>query len=147
MQKTTRTSGSKNFKPAWLGTLAALALLAAALALAGCKQPASQSDAGPTGTYKLVSVGGKSVPCTVQHEGSPTVKSGTFTFNPDGTCTSLVLFSIPSGQEMNREVKATYTRQGPELTMSWEGAGTTKGRYTSNTFEMTNEGIVFAYAK
>jgi hypothetical protein len=48
---------------------------------------------------------------------------------------------------MSREVKATYTRQGTQITMQWEGAGMTMGNVSGNTFTMTNEGMVFAYRK
>jgi len=115
----------------------------------GCKQDAKvAADTNPVGTYPLVSVDGNKVPCTVQHEGNTlTVKSGTFIINPDGTCSSKVVFSPPSGGDAAREVKATYTRQGSKLTMQWEGAGTTTGTVQGDTFTMNNEGIVFAYHK
>src|SRR6266851_1541469 len=76
-----------------------LPLLAAVLW--GCKQqPNVAADINPTGTYTLVSINGKQVPCTVNHEGaSPTIKSGTFVINSDGTCSSKVSFSMPSGAD------------------------------------------------
>jgi hypothetical protein len=116
---------------------------------AGCRQEAKvAADTNPTGTYNLVSVDGNKVPCTLQHEGaSPTIKSGTFTINADGTCSSKVVFSMPSGGDSSREVKATYTRQGSKLTMQWEGAGTTTGTVEGDTFTMNNEGMIFAYRK
>jgi hypothetical protein len=67
------------------------------MVLAGCKPEAkvagdaqtaaaTRADANPVGTYALVSVDGKQLPCTLQHEGqSPTIKSGTFIINADGT--------------------------------------------------------------
>ncbi|MGA2659401.1 MAG: hypothetical protein ABSH34_17995 [Verrucomicrobiota bacterium] len=116
---------------------------------AGCKQEAKVAvDANPVGTYTLVTVDGNKVPCTVQHEGTaPTIKSGTFTINADGTCSSKVVFSMPSGGDSSREVKASYTRQGSKLTMQWEGAGTTTGSVEGDTFTMNNEGMIFAYRK
>ena len=119
------------------------------LALAGCK-PAAQvtSDINPVGTYALASVDGNKVPCALTHDGHAlTVKSGTFIINPDGTCSSRMVFSPPSGSEASKEVKATYTRQGATLTMRWEGAGTTTGTVEGDTFTMNNEGMVLVYRK
>jgi hypothetical protein len=137
--------------------LCLLPLLMAAV-LAGCKQDVKvaaeagdakvAADINPTGTYALVSVDGKKVPCTLQHEGqSPTVKSGCFIIKADGTCSSKVDFSLPSGGDSSREVNATYTREGSKLTMKWEGAGMTTGTVEGDTFTMNNEGMIFAYHK
>ena len=125
----------------------------------GCKQEAKvapdtrtvaapAADINPVGTYPLVTVDGNKVPCTVQHDGHALgVKSGTFIINADGTCSSKVAFSLPSGGDASREVKATYTRQGSKLTMQWEGAGMTTGTVEGDTFTMNNEGMIFAYRK
>jgi hypothetical protein len=124
------------------------------LALAGCKPEAKvttdkvAADINPVGSYTLVSVDGQNVPCTTAHEGhTMTIKAGMFTINGDGTCGSRITLSVPSRGDMNVDVKATYTRQGPELTMQWVGAGMTMGNVNGNTFTMTNEGMVFAYRK
>jgi hypothetical protein len=116
---------------------------------AGCKQNAKvAASTKPVSTYTLVSVNGNKVPCTIKHEGAaPTIKSGTFTINADGTCSSKVVFSMPSGGDSSREVKAVYTRQGSKLAMQWEGAGTTTGAIEGDTFTMNNEGMIFAYRK
>lgn len=116
---------------------------------AGCKHEARvAADINPTGTYALVSVDGNKVPCTVQHEGhTVAVKSGTFIINTDGTCSSKSVFSVPPGGDVNRVVKATYTRENSKLTMRWEGAGTTTGTVEGDTFTMNNEGMIFAYRK
>ena len=115
----------------------------------GCEKAAKvAAEVNPAGTYALVSVDGKAVPCTVQHEGRAlTVKSGTFIINRDGTCSSKVSFSPPSGGDVLREVKASYTQQGAKLTMKWEGAGTTTGTLEGDTFTMNNEGMIFAYRR
>ena len=128
-----------------LGLLAVLVLLA----VAGCKHEARPAaDLNPVGVYTLISVDGKEVPCNLTHEGvSMTVKSGTFTINGDGTCRSLSTFAVPPHPDVNREVKATYTCQGSELTMRWQGAGTTKGQINGNQFIMNNEGMIFTYRK
>lgn len=128
-----------------LGLLAFLVLLA----MTGCKnQTRATAAINPAGVYTLVSVDDKSVPCSLTHEGAAmTVKSGVFTINADGSCRSLITFSVPPHQDINREVKATYKRQGAELTMRWEGAGMTTGQINGNQFTMTNEGMVFSYRK
>ncbi len=116
---------------------------------AGCQPDAKVvADSSPAGTYTLMSVGGNKVPCTVKHEGGGlAVKAGTFIINADGTCRSQITFTTPAGQDANREVKATYTREGSKLTMKWEGAGITIGTVEGNTFTMNNEGLTFAYQK
>lgn len=100
------------------------------------------------GTYTLVSVNGNNVPCTIDHDGAtPTVKSGSFIINSDGTCSSRVAFSLPQRGDSIKEVKATYKCQGTRLTMQWEGAGTTTGDVQGNTFTMNNEGMILVYRK
>ena len=127
-----------------LGLLAVLMLFASA----GCQKEARTAALDPAGTYNLVSVDGKNVPCSLTHEGvTPTIKSGVFTINTNGSCRSLITFSVPERGDMNREVNASYTLNGAELTMQWEGAGMTKGQIHGNQFSMTNEGMVFFYQK
>ena len=130
--------------------LMGLLALLMATAWAGCKQGArvAAADASPAGTYTLVSVNGNKVPCTVDHEGHTlAVKTGSFVINPEGTCKSRVVFGPPSGGDVTREVKATYSREGSKLTMQWEGAGMTSGTVEGDTFTMNNEGMVFLYRK
>jgi hypothetical protein len=127
-----------------------------AMVWTGCKQEAkvaadtktiaaTTADTDPVGTYALVSVDGNKVPCTVQHEGhTMTIKSGSFSINADGTCSSKMSLA---GRDAAIEVKATYTREGPKLTMKWQGAGMTIGTIEGDTFTMNNEGMVFAYQK
>ncbi len=133
--------------PPWL--LFCLVPLFVAAVSAGCQRNAKQTEnSNPAGNYALVSVDGKQVPCTVEHEGHTiTVKSGAFIINADGTCSSKSVFSGPSGGDVHREVKATYTRQGATLEMRWEGAGMTTGTVNGNTFTMNNEGMILAYKK
>ena len=127
--------------------LGALAMLAAIL-WTGCKARTTDSTSvNPAGTYALVSVDGKTLPYPVAHTGSPVVKSGAFTINADGTCSSKITFTTSSGSDATREVKARYTRDGGKLTMKWEGAGTTRGTIDGDTFTMNNEGNIFAYRK
>jgi hypothetical protein len=123
---------------------------------AGCKQEAkvaadtksvaaTGADINPVGTYTLVTVDGNKVPYAVQHEGhTMTINSGSFIINADGTCSSKMSLA---GRDTPIEVKATYTREGPKLTMQWHGAGMTIGTVEGDTFTMNNEGMVFAYRK
>lgn len=127
-----------------------LPLVAFALVLAAGCHPGAKvaSDLDPAGTYTLVSVNGQRVPATIDHEGTPlVVRKGTFVIRADGTCTSVVDFRLPTGAEAAREVKATYTRNGATLTMSWEGAGTNTGTLSGNGFTMENEGMLFSYRR
>jgi hypothetical protein len=119
------------------------------LALSGCQGSRSIStDTDSIGVYTLVSVDGKSLPSSLTHEGTAmVVKSGTFTLNADGTCRTWTVFSVPPNTDVSREAKATYTRNGTELTMKWENAGTTQGRLDGNKFTLSNEGMVFGYQK
>lgn len=116
---------------------------------AGCRQGGDdEASVNAVGTYTLVSVDGKPVPCSVEHDGrSLTVKSGAFTISADGTCATKTSFTTPEGSEANREVKASYTQKGSTLTMKWEGAGSTTGTIEGNTFTMNNEGMIFSYRK
>ena len=98
-----------------------------------------------TGAYTLVSVDGAALPFS--HPEGVVIRSGTFTINKDGTCSSRMVFSLPSGGDTNREVSASYTREGATLTMTWAGAGTTTGSVEGNTFTMANEGMVLVYRK
>lgn len=132
--------------------LNAVSLLAGILLLAatGCKPGAEDANIkiDPAGVYTLVTVNGKNVPCDLAHEGVTfTVKSGAFTITADGHCLSQMNFSVPQHGDLNREVRATYTIQGTDLTMQWEGAGTTLGNVHGSTFTMTNEDMVLAYRK
>jgi hypothetical protein len=128
----------------------ACVVLGLATLLTGCKPSAPVSqEVKVAGSYALVSVDGKQIPCVVKHEGQdgPMVKSGTFVINADGTCSSKIAFVAPGGGGASREVKATYTREGAKLTMKWEGAGMTTGTVEGNSFTMENEGILFVYRK
>ena len=128
-----------------LGLLAVLLLLA----LTGCKNAATHTAAiHPVGIYTLASIDGKSVPCNLTHEDAAmVVKSGSLTFNADGTCRSFSIFSLPPHPDIQREVNATCTQNGAELTLRWNGAGITQGQLHGDTFTMNNEGMIFCYRK
>src|SRR5512133_3820082 len=79
-----------------------LVVLPAALVClcAGCRDQTQSGGAAvsPVGAYTLVSVDGKNVPCTIQHDGhSIAVHSGAFTINADNTCSSKMEFTAPNG--------------------------------------------------
>ncbi len=124
-------------------------VLAAGLVMSACtKQKSVLSAADFAGVYALVYVNGNSVPANITHEGAALkVRSGTFTINADGTCSTKTVFVPPSGAEVAREVSATYTKDGSKLTVQWKGAGITVGTIRGNTFAMDNEGMVFVYKK
>jgi hypothetical protein len=125
-------------------------LVLAALFLSACSGDKTNVGNAPdiTGVYALVSVDGAKVPTTISHDGARIeVRSGTFTIKADGTCSSKMDFVPPTGAETTRVVKATYTRQGSNLEMRWEGAGMTRGTVRGNTFTMNNEGMTLSYQK
>jgi hypothetical protein len=99
----------------------------------------------PVGSYSLVSVDGKPVPCRVTHDGhAMVIQSGRFLIHADGTCRSQMFLE---GRDAGIEVKATYIQAGPQLTMTWQGAGRTIGNVEGDTFTMKNEGRVFSYQR
>jgi hypothetical protein len=124
-------------------------LLAAGLVMTACmKQKSALKDADFAGVYALASVNGNPVPANITHEGAALqVRSGTFTINADGTCSTKTVFIPPSGTEVAREVSATYTKDGSRLAMQWKDAGKTVGNIQGNIFTMDNEGMVFVYRK
>ena len=134
---------------AWLAIGPALLICCLAFLWAGCGPAAkAPADINPVGNYKLVSVDGKPVPCSVNPDGHDMqVQSGLFVINTDGTCSSKITLAKPGGGEAAIEVKATYTRQAGTLTMKWERAGTTTGTVKGDDFTMNNEGMVFAYRR
>lgn len=129
-----------------LGLLAVLLLGALSRAHG---QTAEKAAVDPAGVYTLVSVDGKAVPCTINHEGTTTMdlQSGVFTITTNGHITSVMTVSVGDRRDIRCETHATYTRSGAELSMKWQNAGMTKGRITGNVFTMTNEGMAYIYKK
>ena len=146
-----KSSSNKTNLETYTARIVALGLLAACLllALTGCQHESTANPGpDPAGAYALISVDGKTVPCTINHEGTAmTVKSGTFVLTADGHCTSTIVISVASRKDATCVTKASYTQSGSDLTMRWEGAGTTTGQLDGLSFTMTNEGMVFAYRK
>jgi len=124
-----------------------VALLLGALSRAH-GQTAGKAAVAPAGVYALLSVDGKPVPCTLNHEGTAMdVRSGTFTISTNGQCSSLMVVSVGDRKNLRVERQATYKLKNAELTMTWKGAGLTKGRVAGQTFTMTNEGMAYVYRK
>jgi len=63
------------------------------------------------------------------------------------TILSKTVFGLPSGEKIEREVKATYTQNGSKLDMQWAGAGNTEGTIHGDIITMINEGMAFVYEK
>ena len=128
-----------------LGVLATLLLCALAH---GGAQTTDKVTVNPAGVYALASVDGKTVPCTINHDGTAMlVQSGTFTITTNSQITSVMTISVGDRKDMRIERHATYTQKGTELTMKWEGFGITQGRVAGQTFTMTNEGMAYVYRK
>jgi hypothetical protein len=116
--------------------------------LASKAKAAATRNTGLAGVYTLMAVNGQKLPATVSHEGSALqVRSGTFTINPDGTCSSKMTFVPPTGTEATVQTQASYSADGQKLSMQWQGAGRTTGTVAGSTFTMENEGMVFTYRK
>ena len=54
---------------------------------------------------------------------------------------------MPPHPDVHRVVNATFTQNGAELTLRWQGAGITKGQVNGTEFTMNNEGMIFLYRK
>jgi hypothetical protein len=101
-----------------------------------------------TGVYKLVAVNDLKVPTKIAHAGAVLeVRSGSFTIQADGKCSSKMVFVPPNGKETTLVRPATYNQQGSKLTMQWQGAGRTTGTVEGNRFRMENEDMVLVYQK
>ncbi len=100
------------------------------------------------GEYRLVEVDGKPVPARVTH-GTAAIRvvSGQMSFDAEGNCRSLTVFGPPEGDDIVREVYATYTLKGRDVDLVWKGAGRTRGTFGHETFTMNNEGMIFSYQK
>lgn len=139
-----RTTLTQNFGLSFGCALAVVALVI----LSGCTEKNAAPATGRDETYRLVSVNGNALPASLSHEGAALkVLSGSFAFEAGGTCRSTTVFAAPSGKETQREVSATYTENGANVTMRWKGAGRTTGSIAGNTLTMHNEGMIFVYEK
>lgn len=136
---------TKNFSSSKIPLLLAAAL--SAVLLAGCNSTPSET-ADVAGSYKLVSVDGKNVPCAVSHNNMTiNVQSGVFNIRADGQCNSVIQMTSPSGKPLEKSVAATCSRKDGALTFRWKGAGQTVGTVVGETFTMNNEGMAFVYKR
>jgi len=119
--------------------------LAVALALAACGGEADD----PTGTYDMVSIDGNALPYAPAHQGQkgPEIVSGSLTLNADGAFAFSMGYRLPGGATQSNNLKGTYTMEGSECRLKWEGAGTTPGDWEGDTFSFNNEGMVFAFER
>jgi len=147
----TKTTTSHPVRNSYTARIIALAALAALLLGAWVRvhgEPAEQTGVNPAGTYTLVSVDGKKVPCTIDHEGrAMSVQSGVFTISTNREITSVMTISVGDKKNIRCETHATFTVKGSELTMKWQNAGMTRGRLSGQTFTMTNEGMALVFQK
>ena len=131
-----------------LPRLIALGLLLAVFLCTLARSRAQPAASDPAGVYTLVSVAGKAVPCTIDHEGTAmSVQSGTLTIATNAHVTSVMIISVGDRRDIRCETHATCKQKDAELTMRWQHAGTTQGRVTGATFTMTNEGMAYVYRK
>lgn len=121
---------------------------AAATSAGSASDNAALADSGATGKYKLVTVAGQKVP-TYRAEGDQGIQivSGTMTLKADGTFISDMNYGKTPGWPAHRDFKGTYSKQGEEYALQWEGAGWTPVKIEGPRLLMNNEGIVFIYWK
>jgi len=126
--------------------LLALVLLWAA----GCS-PVSGTPVVPDylGTYNLVSIDGHPVPYAPVHQGqqAPEIVSSSLTLNEDGTFTMTMSYTNPSGGTISNDFAGTYTQDGTDFMLKWEGAGQTKVTIEGGSLTLNNEGMLFSYEK
>lgn len=129
--------------------LRVFSLMMLILSLAACQEairPVGDNDI--TGIYYLLKVDGSEIPGTVSHDGTAMeIVSGTFIISADGTCLSIMHFSVSGSEEMTREVRAKYVVRDARLIMTWEGAGTNEGAVAGDIFTMDNHGMIFEYTR
>lgn len=119
--------------------------LAATLALAAC---GGETD-DPTGMYEMVSIDGNELPYAPAHQGQtgPEIVAGSLTLNADGTFSMTMDFQIPGGTSQISDFEGSYTREGSEFRMQWEGAGVTTGTLEGDEFSFNNEGMIFTFRR
>ncbi len=122
-----------------------LLILVIPLTLAACRQ----ETLDPTGTYNMVSIDGNELPYAPAHQGQtgPEIVSGSLALNADGTFTMTMDFQIPGGTRQSSNFEGTYTIEGSEFRLKWEGAGITTGTLEGNKFSFNNEGMIFTFQR
>lgn len=120
-------------------------LLVAALSLFACSREAFDH----TGTYSMVSIDDNELPYAPAHQGQtgPEIVSGSLTLNADGTFAFSMSYRNPSGAIGENNLDGTYTVEGSEFRLQWQGAGVTLGTLDGDRFSFNNEGMVFTFQK
>ena len=147
--KTSFHANAKTLRARALRFFTAFLTLALVL-VAGCKskRPEPSSAGAQVETYKLISIDGQPVPCTIHHgQAKLNVKAGVFRFRPDGQCESSIEFLAPDGQTFRKDVSGTFARNGDKVTFQWKRAGRTEGTSAGDKFTMNNEGMAFSYTR
>jgi hypothetical protein len=105
----------------------------------------SGTPASCVGTYTLVAIDGNPLPYAPLHEGRRLiiVQSGTSTLKPDGTFTSTMSYTNPTGAAFSRDFSGTYTLEDNRIAYTWHGAGRTTATIDGNTITMDNEGVLY----
>jgi len=117
-----------------------------------CETTGEDKMAGETdisGTYNLVSIDGNPIPYAPMHGGQrvPEVVEGSLTMREGGAFASAMEYVDASGKSLSRSFAGTYTPDGTEFILKWQGAGTTKVVIEDNILTMNNEGMLFVYEK
>jgi len=120
-------------------------LLVAAISLLAC----TRAPVDYTGTYSMVSIDDNELPYTPTHQGQkgPEIISGSMTLNADGTFVFSMSYRNPSGAIGENNLEGTYTVEGSEFRLQWQGAGITLGTLDGDSFSFNNEGMVFTFQK
>ena len=115
-----------NHTPRIIAFMVLVLLLLCAVAR-GRAQAVEKAAASPVGVYQLMSVDGRSVPGTINHEGTVmNVHSGSLTITTNHQITSVMTISVGDRQNVRVETHAAYTVKNSELAMKWQNAGLTK---------------------
>ena len=123
-----------------------VALLLVATAACGKSSTAAKSG-DELGTYALVSVNGKAVPCDYSEAGhTARITAGTLTMSAGGHIRIVSSFTV-SGQSQSTDVNGTYTRSGSNFTIHYSNGGANTGTLSGSTFTMHNEGVAWVYAR
>lgn len=129
---------------------AKLGIALAIIALVGIPLAAKlrKGDTRAANTYTLVSVDRHAVPYAPMQGGqrSTEIVSATITLNPDGTFVSTMKYGKPTAGE-TRNFNGTYTKEGHNYLLSWEGAGQTGVTIEENKLTLNNQGSLFVYQK
>jgi len=100
-------------------------------------------------TYLLRTIDDHKLPCTPRQRGqqNPEILSGTLNLYSNGTFHAAMTCKNPAGGDMESEFKGTYTGNGTEFVLKWEGAGETGATVEDNRLVVDIEGVHYLYEK